>query len=145
MSKPEIDDLINVVDQIDPTVLTAADKAEIKAWGADKVGFVAVNMDTQKILFATSGAEVVFGYMPDEMVGLDLLALVPDEFKAVHPAHVAGFNASPTPRSMGKRDKPLRGRERDGKTFEVEIGLFPRQFKSLRICLANVVRLAKEV
>ena len=144
MTEP-IDKLAAVVDQIDPATLTPKDIAEIKAWGADKVGFILVDMDTQKILFATSGAEEIFKYMPDEMVGLDLTAIVADEYQESHPKHVEGFNRSPRSRSMGKSQSPLFGRERDGKEFPVEIGLFPRQFKGLRVCLANVVRLDKQV
>lgn len=141
----ELDELAKVVDEIDPNVLTAKDIAEIKAWGADRVGFVLVNMDTQKVLFATPGAEVIFGYMPDEMVGLDLTDLVAEAFKEVHPHHVGGFNKAPAMRSMGRRDRPLSGRQRDGDEFPVEIGLYPRQFGKLRLCLANVVRLSKEI
>lgn len=140
----ELDELIKVVDELDPSTLTAKDITDIKAWGADRVGFVLVDMETQKVLFATPGAEAIFGYMPDEMVGLNLINLVPDEFKDAHPRHVDSFNANPTPRSMGRRDKPLRGKQRDGRTFSVEIGLFPRKFRNMRLCLANVVRLSKE-
>ena len=141
----ELDKLVAVVDDLDPNILTPKDIDEIKAWGADKVGFILVNMDTQKILFATQGAEEIFGYMRDEMTGLDLTAIVPEQYQAVHPKHVDGFNKSPRARSMGKTESPLFGQERDGKTFPVEIGLFPRKFKSLRLCLANVVRLSKEI
>lgn len=140
----DIDDLTKAVDKLDPATLTASEIADLKAWGADKAAFIIVNLSTQVILFATQGAEEVFKYMPGEMNGMPLLELVPEEFKSIHPSHVEGFNADPMPRSMGKRDRPLRGRERNGTTFEVEIGLYPRKFKSLRICLANVVRLAKE-
>jgi PAS domain S-box-containing protein len=144
MSK-DLDDLVKVIDQIDPFVLTPNDVAEIKAWGADKVGFVLVDIETQKITYATPGAENIFGYVTDEMTGLDLIELVPDEFKAIHPQHVSGFGAAMQARSMGRRDRPLYGRERDGKKFPVEIGLFPRKFKGRKVVLANIVRLSKEV
>jgi PAS domain S-box-containing protein len=141
---PELERLVAVVDQIDPGVLTKADVDEIKAWGADKVGFILVDMDTQQILFATQGAEEIFGYMRDEMTGLDLVAIVPEQYRSIHPRHVANFNASPRSRSMGKSESPLYGKERDGAIFPVEIGLFPRKWKAKRLCLANVVRLSKE-
>lgn len=142
---PEIENLIKVVDQLDPFTLTTTDIAEIKAWGSDKIGFVLVDIETQKIIYATPGAEGIFGYVTDEMTGLDLVELVPDEFKGIHPKHVEGFGAAMQARSMGRRDRPLYGKERDGKTFPVEIGLFPRKFKTRKVCLANVVRLSKEV
>lgn len=140
----ELDELVKVVDKLDPNTLTSSEIADIKAWGADKVGLILADMDTQKILFATQGAEIIFGYMPDEMTNRNLVDLVAEEFKMIHPSHVAKFNENPTPRQMGRRDRPLRGRERNGKEFPVEIGLYPRKFKTLRVCLANVVRLSKE-
>lgn len=139
----DIQDLVNVVDQLDPGALSAKDIEEIKKWGADNVGFILMDMTTQVILYATPGAEKIFGYMQDEMINLNITALVADEFQSVHPQHVAGFNEHPGPRSMGKRGSELYGKERDGVTFPVEIGLFPRKFKGRRVCLANVVRLSK--
>lgn len=141
----ELEKLARVVDEIDPSILTPADIAEIKAWGADKVGFVLVDVETQKIVYATPGAEGIFGYVTDEMVGLDLIALVPNEFRHTHTGHVEGFAQHMQTRSMGKRDSTLYGKERDGKTFPVEIGLFPRQFRKRKLVLANVVRLSKEI
>lgn len=140
-----MDALIRAVDELDPFTLTDADIIDIKKWGADKVGFVLVDIETQKITYATEGAEKIFGYVTDEMVGLDLVSLVPDEYKGVHAEHVRGFGEAMQTRSMGRRDKPLLGKERDGATFPVEIGLFPRKFKGRKVCLANVVRLSKEV
>lgn len=145
-STPEIDRLAAVVDELDPNTLTAGDITEIKAWAADKVGFVLVDVETQKILYATAGAEAIFGYVTGEMEGLDLIALVPDKFKPAHSGHVKGFGDAMQTRSMGRRDSVLTGQERDGKTFPVEIGLFPRKWRTRRkLCVANVVRLSKEV
>lgn len=145
MSTPEIDSLIKVVDQIDPFTLTDNDIADIKKWGADRIGFVLIDLDTQKIIYATPGAELIFGYVTDEMTGLALIELVPDNYKSDHAKHVEGFAQAMTTRSMGRRDTPLFGKKRDGQTFPVEIGLFPRKFKGRKVCLANVVNLSKEI
>jgi PAS domain S-box-containing protein len=140
----ELDDLVKVVHEIDPAVLSEKDITEIKMWGADKVGFVLVDVETQKIVYATPGAEGIFGYVTEEMRGLDLVALVPEGLRGAHAKHVEGFSKAMVTRSMGKRDGVLQGRERDGRTFPVEIGLFPRSFHGRKLCLANVVRLSKE-
>lgn len=139
----ELDKLVKVVDQIDPNTLTSSDIIDIKAWGADKLALVLVDMASQKILYASPGAEKMFGYMTDEMTNLNLVALVPDDFKSIHPSHVEGFNSDPEDRSMGKRDRPLAGQQRNGQTFPVEISLFPRSWGQRRLCLANLVSLAK--
>lgn len=136
-------DLMKVINDVDPNTLTHGDIIEIKAWGADKLALILVDMAVQKILYATPGAEKMFGYMTDEMLNMDLIALVPSEFQTIHPQHVEGFNAAPEERSMGKRDRPLAGQRRDGETFPVEISLFPRTWGKRRLCLANLVSLAK--
>lgn len=141
----ELDKLVAVVDEIDPTVLTGSDIADIMKWGADQVGFVLVDAQTQKVVHATPGAERLFGYITDEMIGKDLTDLVPEDLRGAHVKHVEEFEKSMVTRSMGRRDTTLYGRERDGKTFPVEISLFPRQFRKRRLVLANVVRLSKEV
>jgi PAS domain S-box-containing protein len=97
------------------------------------------------VVYATPGAERLFGYVTEEMEGLDLIALVPEDFRSAHVHHVKEFGNAMQTRSMGRRDTTLYGRERDGKTFPVEISLFPRQFRKRRLVLANVVRLSKEV
>lgn len=142
---PDIDKLVAVVDDIDPHVLTIKDITDLKTWAAERAGFVVVDIAEQRILYATEGAEKIFGYVTDEMVGKPLIDLVPDEFKNVHDGHVEGFGKAMQQRSMGRRDKLLYGKERDGGTFPVEISLYPRTFKGRSICIANVVRLSKEV
>ena len=141
----DLEKLVSVVDELDPHTLTAGDIADITAWGADQVGFVLVDVETQKVVYATPGAERLFGYVTEEMEGLDLIALVPEDFRHAHVSHVEQFGKAMQTRSMGRRDTTLYGRERDGKTFPVEISLFPRQFRKRRLVLANVVRLSKEV
>lgn len=143
MIDDNLEELVKVVDELDPSVLTAKDIAEIKAWGADKVGFILIDVETQVVVYATPGAESIFGYVTDEMVGLKLTEIIPNEYRAAHVGHVEGFARHMQARSMGKRDSMLYGQERDGLTFPVEVGLFPRKFRKRKLCLANVVRLSK--
>lgn len=145
MTLPDIDKLVAVVDDLDPHVLTGKDITDLKTWAADRAGFVIVDIQTQSILYATEGAEKIFGFVTDEMIGKPLIDLVPDEFKDVHEGHVEGFGKAMQQRSMGRRDKLLYGKERDGQTFPVEISLYPRTFKARSICIANVVRLSKAI
>lgn len=140
-----LEDLVKVVDELDPNVLTAKDIAEIKAWGADRAGFVLVDIDAKKIVYATPGAERIFGYVTNEMTDLPLRELVPKEYQDTHDGYVEGFGQALQDRSMGKRDMVLYGKERDGETFPAEISLFSLKFKKRKLCLANVVRLSKEI
>jgi PAS domain S-box-containing protein len=67
-------------------------------------------------------AELLFGYPREELVGQPVEALVPDQARAVHPGHRAGYLANPRPRPMGA-GMELAGRRRDGSTFPAEISL----------------------
>jgi PAS domain S-box-containing protein len=67
-------------------------------------------------------AELLFGYPREELIGQPLEVLVPDQARAVHPGHRAGYLANPRPRPMGAGIE-LAGRRRDGSTFPAEISL----------------------
>lgn len=43
-STGDLDKLINVVDNLSPYALSDSDIAEVKKWGADKVGFILVDI-----------------------------------------------------------------------------------------------------
>lgn len=72
------------------------------------------------ILFANAATERVFGYLPDEVVGKNLSALIPERFRARHAAGIARYMAS------GKRNIPwtgvqLPGLRKDGTEVPLEI------------------------
>ena len=73
---------------------------------------------------ALVNAQVVrlFGYGRDELIGRPVEMLVPDDARAFHARHRAGYAADPRPRPMGA-GLQLAGRRRDGSTFPAEISL----------------------
>ncbi len=75
---------------------------------------VLVNMETEKL----------FGYARADLLGKPIELLVPDRFRAMHPAMREGFFATPEARRMGV-GRDLYGLRRDGTEFPVEIGLSP--------------------
>ena len=79
-----------------------------------------------------------FGYANDELMGKPIEALIPERFRAQHPAHRATFIEEPRPRSMGA-GRDLYGHRKDGTEFPVEIGLTPLVLKGERFVLATVV------
>jgi len=83
--------------------------------------------DEQRILIFNAGAEDVFGYRPEEVLGKPLEMLLPAEAAAAHRRHVQVFGKGPDQaRAMSARDRRLFGRRKDGTLVNVEVGISKR-------------------
>jgi PAS domain S-box-containing protein len=83
---------------------------------------IAIN-DRQVIKLFNQGAERIFGYAADEMIGRPLDILLPERFTATHSRHVAAFASSgDVARRMGER-RDIFGRKRDGTEFPAEASI----------------------
>jgi PAS domain S-box-containing protein len=71
-----------------------------------------------------AAAEEIFGYAPNELVGMHVDLLVPATVRAAHESHRRRYMADPHPRPMGI-GMELRGLRRNGSEFPVEISLSP--------------------
>jgi protein-histidine pros-kinase len=74
------------------------------------------------IALANASAEGLFGYGRGELLGQPVEVLVPDEIRARHAGHRAGYADRPSTRPMGI-GLELEGRHRSGRLFPVEISL----------------------
>ena len=75
---------------------------------------------TQRIRLFNRGAEAIFGYRAEEVLGRPLEMLLPASSREAHRGHVRGFAASAVPgRYMGDRGE-IRGRRKDGSEFPAE-------------------------
>lgn len=77
-----------------------------------------------QIVLANAQTEKLFGYPRQEILGQTVEILVPERFRASHPAQRAAFFEAPRTRSKGG-GLELFGRRRDGTEFPAEISLSP--------------------
>jgi len=109
--------------------------AELLSASPDAMVFVE---DSGTIVFANRKFETMFGYAPDELVGLPVEVLIPEGQREAHRRHRHAFGAQPRTREMGA-DLVLHGLRRDGETFPVEISLSPVETSNGRL-IAGAIR-----
>jgi len=68
----------------------------------------------------------LFGYAPDELIGLSIESLVPARFRGRHPSHRENYAAHPRTRQMGAAMN-LFALRKDGSEFPVDIMLKPAE------------------
>jgi PAS domain S-box-containing protein len=94
--------------------------AEIVDIASDAV----ICMDTShRIIFFNKGAEAVFGWTPNEIVGQRIETLIPERYRANHPRQVAEFGRSKVKaRRMGER-REIAGVRKGGEEFPAEAAI----------------------
>ncbi|MEO7996461.1 MAG: ATP-binding protein [Gemmatimonadaceae bacterium] len=144
--------LIEVVLRRQATIesLTRAQRqlnAELRASEAKFSGILAIAADaiivvddTQTIMHFNHGAETIFGYSDDEVVGQKLSLLLPPRYRATHQGHVNAFAASgESARRMGHR-RAVSGLRKDGTEFPAEAAISKLQAADARPIFSVVLR-----
>lgn len=90
-----------------------------------------------QIVMVNRQTERIFGYGQDEMLGQSIEMLVPERYRAQHPAQVARFFDSSSVRPMGS-GAPLRAVRKDGQEFIAEVALSPIYTETGKLVAASV-------
>jgi PAS domain S-box-containing protein len=102
--------------------LRAADARFAGIVGISTDAIVSIDEEHRIVLF-NHGAEAIFGYRADEVMGRPLSLLLPEATHAKHATHVRGFEASAiAARQMGAR-APIEGRRSSGEIFPAEASI----------------------
>jgi PAS domain S-box-containing protein len=85
-------------------------------------GIITVN-EEQLIIYFNEGAERIFGYRREEVVGRPIGLLLPERFRATHAEHIRNFAVSRVAaRLMGERQE-ISGLHKDGHEFPAEAAI----------------------
>src|SRR6185503_15492989 len=76
-----------------------------------------------RITFFNKGAEAIFGYTPEEIIGQRIETLIPERYRSNHSRHVAEFGRSNVKaRRMGER-REIAGVRKSGEEFPAEAAI----------------------
>jgi PAS domain S-box-containing protein len=84
---------------------------------------IVVTDEKRRILIFSKGAEAIFGYGQDEVLGQRVEQLMPPEFRRAHGEHVRRFASAATQSRRMKTRAEIQGQRKDGTVFPMEAGL----------------------
>lgn len=76
-----------------------------------------------RIKLFSAGAETIFGYQADEVIGRDIECLMPERARAMHRHHVRAFNDLPVLGKMIDERSEITGLRKNGEEFPAEASL----------------------
>ncbi len=95
-----------------------------------------------RIVLVNTGAENLFGYHREELLGQEIEVLLPARFRKAHPTFRAAYAHDAEMRPRGK-SRDLYARRRDGSEVPVEIGLNPIEAGSEPLVLSTIIDISE--
>jgi PAS domain S-box-containing protein len=90
------------------------------------------------ILLVNAGAEKLFGYGREELIGKSVEMLLPERFREPHPGYRDSYTHDPEARPMGE-GRDLYALRKDGSEVPVEIGLNPIETADGPVILSAII------
>jgi PAS domain S-box-containing protein len=117
-SRDDVHDPIDGLSEQDESALRMSDA--IISISADAI--ISIDED-QRIIRFNHGAEQIFGYTPDQVIGREIDMLIPDRFRKLHSTHVRNFREGAVEaRRMGER-RQISGLRKNGQEFPAEASI----------------------
>ena len=95
-----------------------------------------------KIILANPQCENLFGYTPNELKGVKIEDLMPNEIRSQHKVVRKAYDKNPESRQMGI-GRDLIALKKDGTTFPVEISLNVAKVNNEDVTIAHIIDISK--
>ncbi|MDX2088275.1 MAG: PAS domain S-box protein [Kofleriaceae bacterium] len=128
--------------------ITERKRAEdaIRLLEAKSSGIVSISADAiisidegQRITLFNDGAEQIFGYLKEEMLGRSLDLLIPERYRAIHRAHVEEFaGGTEVARGMGERGMQIFGLRKNGEEFPADAAISTLEVGGTRVVTVSL-------
>jgi len=107
---------------MNPEKNPAAAELRFRAVAESSHDAIIIGDQTGNIVFWNRGAETIFGYRSEDVVGQSLTMLMPERYRAQHQRGMARFSQTGETHILGKTVE-LHGRRRTGEEFPLELTL----------------------
>jgi len=95
--------------------------------------------EDQDIILYNLAAERCFGYSPEDVLGKNLIVLLPESARSMHHQSVKKFdNEYDGPRECGKNRKDMHGLRKSGEEFPCEVSISKSLFKGSKYFTAII-------
>lgn len=90
------------------------------------------------IVYLNPGAQAIFGYSKNELVGRQISMLMPERFREIYKNHFSDFMASDIKSKMMNERRGVYGERKDGFVFPAEISICRADFDGIIRCAAVI-------
>lgn len=126
-----------------PSPLRAKESADWSHLLVEAAPNAMIMIDRQRrIVLVNRGAEKLFGFPREDLIGRSIDLLVPERFRDRHRVHVESFFDAPKTRAMGA-GRDLYGLRKDGTEVPIEIGLNPIETSEGLVTLASIIDISE--
>jgi PAS domain S-box-containing protein len=87
---------------------------------------IIIHVHSGLIVHASESVNQMFGYIVNELEGMEVNKLLPDALRSKHSEHLKNYQADPKQRNMGSaHGTALKGLKKHGSQFDVKVSLYP--------------------
>jgi PAS domain S-box-containing protein len=86
---------------------------------------IIIHVSSGLIVHASESVNQMFGYIVNELEGMEVNRLLPGSLRERHSQHLKTYQADPKQRNMGSHGAVLKGLRKNEQEFNVKVSLYP--------------------